>query len=77
VLGNQPVQELLHFNHCCRPWASVAVYPHAGRTVVSDPGGIAANLFGVDRLVEDVGDELVRGLRIVPVVTAALANFIA
>ena len=25
VLGNQPVQELLHLSHCCRMWASVAV----------------------------------------------------
>src|SRR6516225_11739451 len=43
----------------------------AGRTVASNPGGIEANLFGVNRLVEGVGNELVRGLRIVPVVIAA------
>ena len=40
-------------------------------TVASNPGGIEANLFGLNRLVEDVGNELVRGLRIVPVVIAA------
>src|SRR6516225_8778307 len=26
VLGNQPVQELLHLSHYCRMWASVAVW---------------------------------------------------
>ena len=26
VLSNQPVQELLHLSHCCRMWASVAVW---------------------------------------------------
>ena len=26
VLGNQPVQELLHLSHCCRMWANVAVW---------------------------------------------------
>jgi len=71
VLGNQPVQELLHLSHYCRMWASVAVWRGAGRTVASNPGGIEANLFGLNRLVEDVGNELVRGLRIVPVVIAA------
>ena len=45
--------------------------------VASDPSGIEANLFGVDRLVEDVGNELVRGLRIVPVAIAAQCKFIA
>ena len=26
VLGNQPLQELLHLSHCCRMWANVAVW---------------------------------------------------
>ena len=43
----------------------------ARRTVASNPGELKANLFGVDRLVEDVGNELVAGLRIVLVVIAA------
>ena len=49
----------------------------AGRTVASGPVGMEANLSGVDRFVEDVGNELVRGLRIVLVVIAAQCKFIA
>ena len=55
------------FRSCCisataagygRASPSIARRPHGA----SDPGGIEANLLGVDRFVEDVGNELVRGL---------------
>ena len=64
------------FRSCCISAIAVGcgrVLPSGvrGRTVASNPGGIEANLFGVNRLVEDVGNELVRGLRIVLVVIAA------
>ena len=62
VLGNQPVQELLHFKPLLPDVGECRRLSHAGRTVASDPGGIEANLFGVDRLVEDVRNELVRSL---------------
>ena len=77
VLGHQPFQELLHFRPLLPDVGECRRLSHAGPTVASDPGGIEANLFGVDRLVEDVGNELVRGLSIVPVVIAAQCKFIA
>ena len=77
VLSNQPVQELLHLSHCCRMWGECRRLACARRTVASNPGELKANLFGVDRLIEDVGNELVAGLRIVLVVIAAQCKFIA
>ena len=70
VLGNQPVQELL-LSAIAVGCGRVLPSGVRGRTVASNPGGIEANLFGVNRLVEDVGNELVRGLCIVLVVIAA------
>ena len=46
-------------------------HAETAEVMLADPGGIQSYLFGVDRLVEDVGDDLIGAAPIILIVVVA------
>jgi hypothetical protein len=46
-------------------------HAETAEVMLADPGGIQPNLFGVDRLVEDIGDDLIGAAPIILIVVVA------